>query len=151
MLKIFSSFWTSMIRRSHSLFWFKFGSKALLNKLRKLRQWTWARCYEEDYEAFEVDWGSWTHWSWHQGVWGTNEKRAATTSQGVMGMFACYDENLKEKKRYLCRQISVLILSSSSGDSGIATCVAAHWRWWSRESSVFLETGLLPKLSVRVI
>ena len=55
MLKMFSSFWTSLIRSSHSMFWFKFGSKAPLNKLRKLRQWARAWCYE----AFEVDWGSW--------------------------------------------------------------------------------------------
>jgi hypothetical protein len=39
MLQIFSSFWTSMIKSSHSKFWFKFGSIAPLNKLRKLRIW----------------------------------------------------------------------------------------------------------------
>jgi hypothetical protein len=42
MLQIFSSFWTSMINSSHSTFWFKFGSIAPLNKLRKRRIWAWA-------------------------------------------------------------------------------------------------------------
>jgi hypothetical protein len=43
----------------------------------------------------------------------------------LMGMFACYEENLKEK-RYLSRQISVLDFILIVMDSGIDTCVAVH-------------------------
>jgi len=43
-----------------------------------------------------------------------------------MRMFACYEENLKEEKRYLSRQISVLDFILIVRDSDIATCVAAH-------------------------
>jgi hypothetical protein len=36
------------------------------------------------------------------------------TGQGIVGMLAGYEENLKKKERCLCRQISVLVYSKSS-------------------------------------
>jgi len=39
----------------------------------------------------------------------------------------------RRRRRGIClAKYQCLILSSRSGDSGIATCVAAHCRWWSR-------------------
>jgi hypothetical protein len=45
-------------------------------------------------------------------------------TQGIMKSSACFDEILKEEKRLLSRQTSVLdIFELSSG-----TCTTGHWR-----------------------
>jgi hypothetical protein len=47
----------------------------------------------------------------------SNEQRAATTGQGIMRMLACYEEVLKEKKRSLSRQSSVLDFFKSHSET----------------------------------
>jgi hypothetical protein len=54
-----------------------------------------------------------------------NEKRAATTGQGIMRILVCYEESLKEKKRSLSRQTSALGFVKSS--SGTCTSPPVFW------------------------
>jgi hypothetical protein len=64
-----------------------------------------------------------------------NEQRVATTSQGIMKMFACYEEALK-KKSSLPRQLQCLI--SSRHRLGL---VYHHLYCWTLEMTIQI-TGL---------
>lgn len=68
----------------------------------------------------------------------------AATIQGVMRMFACYEEILKEEKRYLSRQISGLDFILIVRDSTSPRVLIYIEGDGPDEPSVFQQTGLSP-------
>jgi hypothetical protein len=103
----------------------EFGTNALLQKLRNLDLSLSPRLsLRRDHYGFEFDWGAWTHWIWHQSVWGhwSKVQRDATTTQGTMRMLLCRDEIPMEKKNLpsiipLCQLIiSNLISTNKTSD-----------------------------------
>jgi len=87
------------------------------SKVNRLRgRWEtrgWAE--REEHDNFEADWGAWTHWSCHKGAWGHWSSEQQQLDEKLWGcLLASYEEILKENKRPLSRQTSVLDFFKSS-------------------------------------
>jgi hypothetical protein len=77
MLKLTASGCAPLIAISRWTILVKFGNKAPLF----FRSWsTWAWDKGGDRHGFEIGWGAWTDWSWHQGIWGQWLERAASSN-----------------------------------------------------------------------
>ena len=74
---------------------------------------TWAWAKGEDRDVCEDDWGAWTDWNWHQGVWGYWVEEAASSINWTRNYEdACLLEgDLKVKKRSLLARLQCLICS----------------------------------------
>ena len=112
--EIFFELLKTMIRISHSNILLKFRSKALMKKLWNLslslrQERTVALLNVTEVPGLKVGIKVSEYSDSHK-------QRAATNRQGWMSMLACYDEILKEKKRFLSRHRTMLgFLKSSSG------------------------------------
>ena len=60
-----------------------------------------------------------------------NEQRAATSGQGIVRIFVCCEGILKEKKRSLSRQISVLDFSTD-----LQGLMHRHLYFWTPEMMI---------------
>jgi hypothetical protein len=80
----------------------------------------------------------WQFWSWptclvsltlELNVWGNLLKLATSSSnwKGIMRMFPCHEEILKEKKK--SPSFRAWLLHVTSWDLCSATCTVGHWNW----------------------
>ena len=61
--------------------------------------------------------------------------------------FACYEEILKDKKRFFSPDFVAWILHVIIKDLCNTTCTVGHWRWWSRWPACILQ-GITPFLTL---